>query len=279
MFKHRTSLEIPEELWRKISTHVSKRRRSAFMLEAIKEKLVKEAMKVVILCGGVGMQMRPLTFSSPKSMLPLGYKPLLEHMLTFYKQQGFYNFILLVGYLGEQIIKYFGDGSSLGVKIDYVGEKERLGTAGALRNARDILNSTFVCSFGDIVISGLDLKEMIQYHRERGGIATMLLSRVDDVRRFGYVEIDDKHRITNFIEKPRFPRRGLVSAGLFILEPAIFDYIEKRRKYVTLEDDVFPELIDSEKLFGFIHSGYWVDVGSPQDYEKALRDFMTKKIF
>lgn len=278
MFKHRTSLEIPEELWRKLSSQVSKRRRSAFILEAIKEKLEKEAVKIVILCGGEGTQMRPLTFSTPKSMLPLGYKPLLEHMLIFYKQQGFHNFIFLVGYLGEQIIKYFGDGSSLGIEIDYVSESERLGTAGALKNARDILNSTFVCSFGDIVISGLDLREMIRYHRERRGVATMLLSKVDDVRRFGYVEIDDKSKVINFVEKPKFSKGGLVSAGLFIFEPTIFDYIEKRKKYVTLEEDVFPKLIDSGKLFGFIHSGYWVDVGSPQDYEKALQDFMTKKI-
>lgn len=274
MSKHRTSIEFPIEVWDALKKHIPSRKRSSFIIEAVREKLMKESLKCLILCGGRGTGLTPLTYSIPKSMIPIGYKPLLEHIITYMKKQGIYNFILAIGYLGEHLIKYFGDGRLIGVSIDYSIEKVPLGTGGAVKNAEKKLNTTFLTVNGDIVFTGLDISSLIKYHREKNSIATIVLTRVEDARRFGLVSIDEEGRVIAFREKPRQPVPGFVNAGIYVFEPAIFDYIPSDRPS-SLEEDLFPELADQNKLHAYLHNGYWMDVGDQSDYEKVVKDFFN----
>ncbi|MEM1583848.1 MAG: nucleotidyltransferase family protein [Nitrososphaerota archaeon] len=274
MSKHRTSIEFPVELWDALKRYVPARKRSSFIIEAVRERLMRESLKCLILCGGRGTGLTPLTYSIPKSMIPIGYKPLLEHIIMYMKKQGIYNFILAIGYLGEHLIKYFGDGRHMGLSIDYSIEKFPLGTAGAVKNAEKKLNTTFLTVNGDVIFTGLDIPSLIKYHREKNSIATIVLTRVEDARRFGLVSIDEEGRVIAFREKPRQPVPGFVNAGIYVFEPAIFDYIPSDRPS-SLEEDVFPELADQNKLYAYLHNGYWIDVGDQSDYEKAVKDFFN----
>ncbi|MCF8884499.1 MAG: nucleotidyltransferase family protein [Nitrososphaerota archaeon] len=272
MSKHRTSIEFPVELWEALKKHVPARKRSSFILEAVKEKLMRESLKCLILCGGRGTGLTPLTFSIPKSMMPIGYKPIIEHIILYLKKQGVYNFILAIGYLGEHLIKYLGDGKSLGVTIDYSIEKVPLGTAGAVKNAEKKFTNTFLTVNGDILFTGLDISSLVEFHKDKGGVATIVLTRVEDARRYGLVSIDEENRVIAFREKPKQQVPGFINAGIYVFEPAIFDYIPPDRPS-SLEEDVFPELADQNKLYAYIHNGYWIDIGDALDYEKACKDF------
>ena len=277
MLKHRTSIEFPADLWKQLSRNVPPRKRSNFIIEAIKDKLGKESIKALIVCGGEGTRLRPLTLSTPKAMLPLGYKPFLEHLILKLKEQGIYNFCLSIGYLGEHIIKYFNDGSSLGVKIEYVSEKEPLGTAGAIKNASSKFNSTFLVIFGDVLFGKLDIKEILQFHKERKALATIVLKELSDTKRFGLVNFDETSKILEFIEKPKFSRPGWINAGIYVFEPEIFNYIPSK-KFCSMEKQIFPDLAEKGKLFGFKYYDYWNDIGLPEDYERAMRDFLLEKV-
>jgi len=273
MRKHRTSIEFPADLWEELKSAVPPRRRTSFIIDAIREKLMRESMRCLILCGGPGVGMGPIAYSIPKPMMPVGYKPIVEHIIARLKAQGIYNFILAVGHLGEHFVRYFGDGGSLGVRIEYSFEKTPLGTAGAIRNAERRLNGTFLAVYGDILFNqDLDVHKLIQFHRGRGAVATMVLARVEDASRFGLVSIDNDGRVIAFREKPRQAVPGLVNAGIFVFEPEIFDYIPGSTPS-SLEEDVFPMLAERGKLYAYVYKGYWVDIGEPRDYEKACRDF------
>ncbi len=277
MFKHRTSIEFPPELWKELSAKVPDRKKGAFITDAVKEKLSREATKVIILCGGEGARMRPLTLSIPKPMLPIGYKPVLEHVLSLYRNQGFNNFILSIGYLAEHIVKYFANGSHFDINIDYVAEKGPLGTGGALKNAETMVNSTFICTYGDVLFGSIKLKEVLQFHRERKALGTLVLWKAEDARRFGLVEMDEDNKIIDFTEKPKYLTSGLINAGMCVFEPEIFKFIPKNRA-VSLENDVLTNLVKKENLYGYVHNGYWADIGVPKDYEKVSQDFLTGKI-
>lgn len=273
MRKHRTSIEFPIDLWEELKSRVPPRKRTAFIIEAIKERLLKESMKCIILCGGPGVGMGPLTKSIPKPMMPVGYKPIVEHIILRLRKQGIYHFILAIGHLGEHLIRYFGDGSSLGVKIEYSIEKAPLGTAGAIKGAEKKVNGAFLVVNGDILFNdGLDINKLISFHKRKRALATMVLAKVEDASRFGLVSIDNDGRVIAFREKPRQAVPGLVNAGVYVFEPEIFEHIPACGPS-SLEEEVFPLLADKGKLYAYVYKGYWVDIGAPKDYERACRDF------
>lgn len=276
--KHRTTIEFPQELWNELKSTVPPRGKSRFIIEAVKEKLSRDSLHVLVLCGGEGTRMRPLTLTMPKPMLPLGYKPMLEHTLTFFKEQGFYHFIFAIGYLGESIVKYFGDGSKWDSDIEYSTEEKALGTGGAVKNAERYVNSTFIVTNGDVVFGNLDVRDVLEFHKEKDSLATIVLWKAEDASRFGLVEVGDDGRLENFIEKPRYPKPGWINAGLYVLEPEIFSYVPRGEK-VSMESDIFPKILDEKRLYGYNYSGYWADIGIPEDYEEVSRDFLTNKAF
>ncbi|HLC59309.1 MAG TPA: nucleotidyltransferase family protein [archaeon] len=274
--KHRTSIEFTPELWRQLCNTVPDRKKSNFITEAIKDKLARESTKAVILCGGEGTRMRPLTLSTPKPMLPLGYRPMIEHTMTYFKNQGIYNFVLAIGYLGEHIIKYFNDGSAHGMNVEYSTEHKALGTAGAVKNAEKFLHSPFLVVNGDVIFRTLNVKEALQFHKESNALVTIVTNKVNDAKRFGLVESDSTGKVTGFVEKPKYATSGWINAGLYIIEPDVLEMIKSGDK-VSMEAEIFPKLVEQGKLFDYKYNGYWMDIGMPEDYEKAQRDFFTKK--
>ncbi len=219
-------------------------------------------MKAVVLCGGEGTRLRPYTYNVPKPMLKLGSKPILEYVLMNMKRAGIKDFILTVGYLHDQIIDYFQDGSKWGINIEYTIEKEKLNTAGSVLQVKDKINETFVVGMGDHVTS-IDLQKFYEYHKKKGGIATIALKMRGTPVEYGIVELNEDNSVQQFKEKPILT--NLVNAGIYMFEPEIFDYIKEKEDFAK---NVFPRLLkDGKKIYGYQFTEYWMDVGRVHDYE------------
>lgn len=219
-------------------------------------------MKAVILCGGEGTRLRPYTYNIPKPMLKLGNRPILEFVLLNLKRYGVKDFILTVGYLHDRILDYFGDGSKLGINIEYLVEDEKLNTAGSVLGAKDRLNDTFFVGMGDH-ITAINVNDMLAFHRWKGNIATIALKMQGTPMEYGIVSVDENDSVSTFLEKPILS--NLINAGIYILEPEIFDYIGPKEDFAR---DVFPKMLASGKgISGYKFTEYWADIGRIHDYE------------
>lgn len=236
-------------------------------------------MQAVILVGGEGTRLRPLTYETPKPMVPLFGVPFLERTIVRLRDAGVDEVILAAGYLPEAISAHFGDGSRFGTTVKYVIEKAPLGTAGALRNVAEHITGAFFVLNGD-VLTDLDLRAMIAFHEARGGIGVLHAISVEDPSAFGCIEHDAQGRITAFVEKP--PREEAktseINAGTYLLEPSVLATIPAGRS-VSIEREVFPKLIEAGGgLYTFITSDYWLDVGRPAQYIQAHDDVLDGKL-
>lgn len=221
-------------------------------------------MKAIICCGGMGTRLRPLTYTTPKPMLPLGNKPILEYVIRHLKRHGFTDLYLTVGYLKEQIMDYFGNGSKFGVKIQYAIEEGEAGTAGSILPLKKWANEPFIVQMGDH-LSKINLKQMYSYHKKQGGMATVALKRTGVPLEYGVAKLDERERIMAFEEKPIV--RNFVNAGVYVFEPKIFDYIKPKDDFAR---NVFPRLLaEKQQINGFVFDDYWLDIGRPSDYEKV----------
>lgn len=230
-------------------------------------------MKAIILAGGEGTRLRPLTFSIPKALIPINEKTLTEHVLDLYKKLGINDFILSVAYKKEMMKEFFKDGKDLGIKVEYVEEPTPLGTAGPLiilNKNNEKINETFFMSNGDNLFD-LNLKEMLEFHRKSGAMATIALSRVEDPRSFG-VAVLNGNFINEFVEKPEIPPSNYINSGYYILEPGVFDLIKDKER-AMMEKDIFPELAKQGKLCGFKCDKMWFDTGTPERYEKVKKEW------
>ncbi len=235
-------------------------------------------MQAVILVGGEGTRLRPLTYGTPKPMVPLLGVPFLERTIERLHAAGVDDVILAAGYLPQAIEDRFGDGSRLGVHLAYVVEESPLGTAGALRNVSHLITGAFFVLNGDI-LTGLDLRGMLEYHRRKGGLGTLHLIRVDDPSAFGCVVHDADGKISAFVEKP--PRgqepSNEINAGTYLLERAVLDAIPPGK--VSIERQTFPQLIAAgERFYAYTTNDYWLDVGRPEQYVQAHRDVLDGKL-
>ena len=229
-------------------------------------------MQAVVLVGGEGTRLRPLTLETPKPMVPVMNMPFLERTLRRLKEAGIDDVILPAGYLPETITSYFGDGSRLGMKIRYVIEETPLGTAGALKNIQQYITGRFFVLNGDVLTS-LDLRAMLANHEAKGGVASLHLIRVEDPSAFGCVVHDASGRISSFVEKPKREEAPTdeVNAGTYLLEPEVLDAIPGGRP-VSIERETFPELIAAgRQLNAFTTNDYWIDLGRPEAYLSAHR--------
>ena len=236
-------------------------------------------MQAVVLVGGEGTRLRPLTLETPKPMIPILNLPFLERTLLRLKDAGIDDVILPAGYLPGAITSAFGDGSRLGMKVTYVIEETPLGTAGALKNIEQHISGRFFVLNGDVLTS-LDLRAMLAYHKEKGGIGTLHLIRVEDPSSFGCVVHDSQGRISTFVEKP--PRETAptneVNAGTYLFERAILDHIPADRA-VSIERETFPAVIARGlPLFAYTTDDYWVDLGRPEAYLNAHRDIFDNRM-
>jgi len=235
-------------------------------------------VKAIILVGGEGLRLRPLTCNVPKPMVPIVNKPFLEHMLDNLGKHHIDEVILAICYLPERIQSHFGDGSAFGLKLIYAVEQSPLGTGGAVKNAEEFLDDTFLVFNGDI-FSDLDLTDMVRFHRQSKARATIALTPVEDPSAYGVVELDAQRRVKRFIEKPsrEMVESNLINAGAYVLEPEVLPLIPTRT-HCMLERGLFPDMVERGiPFFGYRSSAYWIDIGKPDDYLKLHHDILMGK--
>src|SRR5579862_9358424 len=220
-------------------------------------------MKAVIMAGGEGTRLRPLTSNQPKPMLPMANRPMMEHVVSLLRRHGFDEVVVTVAFMANAIRSYFGDGSEFGVRMVYATEETPLGTAGSVLNARDELDERFVVISGD-VLTDIDLSAVVEFHQRKGALATLALCAVENPLEFGIVITGEDGSIERFLEKPGWGQvfSDTINTGIYVLEPEIFDYIPDGRS-VDFSGEVFPSALeDGEALYGYVADGYWEDVGT-----------------
>lgn len=236
-------------------------------------------MKAVIMAGGFGTRLRPLTAYVPKPMVPMGNKPILEHTVELLRRHGFEELIVLLHFLPESITNYFGDGADRGVRITYVTPPIDLGTAGAVKYAASGVGEPLLVLSGD-VLTDMDLTLAVAFHRGREALATMVLARVENPLPYGIVLTDERGRITRFLEKPTWGEvfSDTINAGIYILEPDALGEVPGGREY-DFGKELFPRLLsEGRALFGYVGEGYWKDVGDIQEYRLAQLDILSGKV-
>ncbi|MEY3034015.1 MAG: hypothetical protein RLZ86_637 [Actinomycetota bacterium] len=233
-------------------------------------------MRAVVLVGGFGTRLRPLTFTTPKPMLPVGNRPIIENLVTMLSQAGVSEVVLALGFKPEPFMAAFPDGHCAGVALHYAVEPEPLDTGGAIRFAAEHagVDDTFVVVNGD-VLTDLDVSRLIDFHRSTGAEATIHLTPVDDPSAYGVVELDDEGRVRRFVEKPApgTSPSNLINAGTYVFEPSVLSRIPTGRK-VSIERETFPMLVESGSLYALSTDDYWIDTGRPDTYRQANFDLL-----
>ena len=228
----------------------------------------------VVLVGGKGTRLRPLTLSAPKPMLPTAGLPFLTHLLSRIAAAGIEHVILGTSYKAETFSDEFGDGSKLGLQIEYVTEEQPLGTGGGIANVADRLRNDTVMVFNGDVLSGADLGEMLGVHRDRDADLTLHLVRVGDPRAFGSVPTDADGNVLAFLEKTEDPPTDQINAGTYVFKRSVIDTIPRGRA-VSVEREVFPSLLTGgAKVCGYVDSSYWRDMGTPEDFVRGSADLV-----
>lgn len=229
--------------------------------------------KAVILAGGQGTHLRPYTYEIPKALLPIKSKPLLEYLIKNLKKNGINEIIICIGYLGEKIKKYFGNGEKFGVKISYSEEKQTLQTGGAILQIKDRLkNQAFLVIYGD-TLSNIPLRDLVNFHEQQQTLATITLIATGNPTLYGQLKLHGT-KLVDFFQNKKISsvKSYLVNCGIYVFNSKIFDYFPKDKKSFLLED-VIENLIKDKKISGFVFEGQWFDVGDPKNYEKAIKEF------
>lgn len=230
----------------------------------------------ILLVGGFGTRLMPLTRHTPKPMLPVAGLPVTQHQLAMARNAGITTVVLATSYLSEVFIPYFGDGSKFGMKLLYAVEKEPLGTGGAIRNAADLLgrDESIVIFNGD-VLSSHNLRGQIDFHDKNSADVTLHLTQVDDARAYGCVPMDSNGRVTAFLEKMENPPTNTINAGCYVFSPSVIDEIAPNT-VVSIERETFPHLVSSgKKVFGYLDQSYWLDIGTPKALMQGSRDLVS----
>lgn len=236
-------------------------------------------MKAVVMAGGEGSRLRPLTINRPKPMVPLADRVVMGQIIELLKKHGITQIVVTLQYLANVIQDHFGDGAAFGVHIDYAVEESPLGTAGSVKNAEHLLQEPFIVISGD-ALTDINLSELIRFHEEKHALGTLTLQQVPNPLEFGVIITDSDGRVTNLLEKPSWGEvfSDTVNTGIYALDPRIFEYMEKGA-VLDWSKDVFPELLGrGEPLFGYVADGYWTDVGSLQEYMRATADYLSDKV-
>lgn len=229
----------------------------------------------VVLVGGKGTRLRPLTLSAPKPMLPTAGLPFLTHLLSRIAAAGIEHVILGTPYKPAVFEAEFGDGSALGLQIEYVTEEHPLGTGGGIANVAGKLRNDTAMVFNGDVLSGADLAQLLDFHRSNRADVTLQLVRVGDPRAFGCVPTDEEDRVVAFLEKTEDPPTDQINAGCYVFERNVIDRIPQGRE-VSVEREVFPALLaDGDcKIYGYVDASYWRDMGTPEDFVRGSADLV-----
>jgi NDP-sugar pyrophosphorylase family protein len=237
-------------------------------------------MKAMILAAGVGSRLDPLTRNIPKPMVPIINKPVMEHIVELLAANGFTQIMVNLHYHGDQIEKYFGDGSKWKVKIQYSTEDELWGDAGSVKRCESFFDKTFIVIGGDD-LTDIDIKRLMKQHNEHNALCTIALSLVSDPAEYGIVLLNERGKITRFLEKPKGEVifSNMANTGVYVFEPEIFEMIPKGEVY-GFGNNVFPMLLEQKKRFyGYLTSSYWRDVGNLKQYQETHRDALQGKVY
>jgi mannose-1-phosphate guanylyltransferase/phosphomannomutase len=238
------------------------------------------AVKAVVMAGGEGTRLRPMTANQPKPLLPVVNKPIMEHVLRLLKRHGFSETVVTVQFLASLVRNYFGDGEDVGMSLQYATEETPLGTAGSVKNAEDALrDEPFLVISGD-ALTDIDLSAMVRFHKENGALVTVGLTRVPNPLEFGIIIVGEDGRIQRFLEKPTWGQvfSDTVNTGIYVMEPEVLSEVPAGET-VDWSGDVFPRLVKAgAPLFGWIADGYWEDVGTHESYLKAQADVLSGKV-
>jgi mannose-1-phosphate guanylyltransferase / phosphomannomutase len=236
-------------------------------------------VKAVIMAGGKGTRLRPLTSNQPKPMISIVNVPCMEHIVNLLKRHGFEDIVVTTEFLSEEIQNYFGDGSNWGVKMVYSVEEEPLGTAGSVKFTEDRLGERFIIVSGD-ALTDADLTQAVAFHEKREAEATLVLKEVEDPSEFGIVVVEDDGRVSRFLEKPD-PEEVFsytANTGIYVLEPGILKEIPEGEEY-DFAKDLFPKLLEQGRpMYGFVMEGYWEDIGNIEQYLDAQKATLDGEI-
>ncbi len=277
--KERVTLTLDTDLLKDVDRRVDgfriKNRSHAIELLLMQSLGSNVPKTAIILAGGRGVRLQPITHELPKPLLPLHDKPLLQHIIELFRKHNIKNIIISIGYKGEKIREAFGNGSKFGISISYVEEEKPLGTAGPIKLARGFLTETFIACNAD-ELKDIDLMDMYLAHKENHAFSTIALTTVEDPSSYGVAKLQG-NRILEFVEKPKKEKApsNLINAGLYIMEPEVLNYIPDG--FAMLEKDVFPKLAAEGKLYGYPFSGQWFDTGTLDRYEKAIKEWKDIK--
>jgi len=234
--------------------------------------MVKRNLKAVILAGGLGTRLHPYTLFIPKPMLPLGDKPVLEHLIQWLSSNGIRKIVICVGYLGKIIEDYFGDGVDLNVEITYARTKTPMGTAGQLQSAENLINDTFLCIYGDSIFDFV-IHDMIDFHFKKEALATIALIPYKVTQKYGFIDIDENGAVKNWREKPKV--EGLINIGCYIMEARFLNYIPNEKSYGM--NFAFGRAIEAnERIYGYISKGSFTDIGDRKSYIKVYKKYLKK---
>jgi len=222
----------------------------------------------MILAGGAGTSLRPITYEIPKPLIPIHGRPILEHQIAMLKNNNIDNILLSVGYMRERIKEYFGNGSKFGVDITYIEEDKPIGTGGPLTLAKDYIKDSFVLMNVDTLMNP-DIEEIYEFHKNEGRLVTILLATTDNPCGFGVVRLRGK-QVTEFVEKPQKARSNIINAGFYIVEPDVLKIIPKGRFMI---EHFFNKLAKRGQISGFMHDGVVFDVGTHDGYARAIKEW------
>src|SRR5919198_6705116 len=236
-------------------------------------------MRAVVMAGGEGTRLRPLTSNQPKPMVPIVGKPCMEHILELLKEHGFEEVVVTVAFLPQAIRSYFGNGESLGLSVEYSVEESPLGTAGSVRLASGRLDDTFLVISGD-ALCDVDLTKLVEFHCERGAAVTIGLVSVENPLEFGIVVTDSEGRIERFLEKPSWSQvfSDTINTGIYVLEPEVLRHVPTDRAY-DFSKELFPYLLEMGRpIYGLAMDGYWQDIGNLDQYRQANIDALDERV-
>lgn len=249
-------------------------------------------MRAVIIAGGLGTRLRPLTYNTPKPIVPVANRPFVVLQIELLRQHGVKEIILNLHYLSDEIKRVLGDGSQWGVKLYYSIEEQPLGTAGAVKNAEQYFDREPLVVFNGDALTDINISQIIDFHKKKKARATLTLTRVEDPTHYGVILTDAAGRVSQFVEKPSWDQvanlsvngpANAINAGIYVLDPAIFKNMPKGVNY-SFERQLFPSLLEKgEPVYGFVSDRYWIDIGKPAQYRQAheaiLRGEVAVKVY